>query len=382
MRRALTSLVLVVFLLSIVTPVTPRTGRAQGDRFSAGQQVFVTEDDVSIRVEPSPESPVVDTVDSGHPLRIVDGEPVESNGFEWWNVSDDAFGIEGWIASQFISADASAIASDIPTQAPASPTPSIASSTTETTLEARDLIFEPTTLYLAESDEPTVIHLSNKGALVHRFRIDELGIDVEAEPGETVDIEIPAGTAAGLYSFYCSVPGHREAGMAGTLVIVPDLAAAEASPHAAVDPPGCDGFHEYVTRLEAAIDRAASANPESEALFAGSPSSSEHAPTLMIAELTPEQMILVGTFFADAAHEMSLVEPPEFARSWSQLQIQLAETYAAFLEYAATNGLRAANLLFGTTLDGITEITRNVLLEGGPCPAFLAWAISQLDRGI
>jgi len=31
----------------------------------------------------------------------------------------------------------------------------------------------------------------------------------------TVTVNLPAGT----YTFYCSVPGHKEAGMTGTLVV-------------------------------------------------------------------------------------------------------------------------------------------------------------------
>ena len=99
-------------------------------------------------------------------------------------------------------------------------TPTVAppmSTSMETPLAARDLIFEPAELYLAESGKPTVIHFTNKGALTHHFHIDELGIEAEAQLGATVDIEIQGGTPAGIYTFYCSVPGHKEAGMFGTL---------------------------------------------------------------------------------------------------------------------------------------------------------------------
>jgi uncharacterized cupredoxin-like copper-binding protein len=54
---------------------------------------------------------------------------------------------------------------------------------------------------------------------VHDFTIDALDLKVTANPGETVEFEIPAGTAADEYQFYCSIPGHKEAGMTGTLTI-------------------------------------------------------------------------------------------------------------------------------------------------------------------
>jgi uncharacterized cupredoxin-like copper-binding protein len=58
--------------------------------------------------------------------------------------------------------------------------------------------------------------LVNDGAILHDVTIEELDDEkvVEAEGGQsatgTVELE------AGEYTFYCSVPGHRAAGMEGT----------------------------------------------------------------------------------------------------------------------------------------------------------------------
>ena len=59
--------------------------------------------------------------------------------------------------------------------------------------------------------------LGPNGAALHTFVIDELDVKVEVQPGAngTATINAPAGT----YTFYCDVPGHREAGMEGTLTI-------------------------------------------------------------------------------------------------------------------------------------------------------------------
>ena len=86
-------------------------------------------------------------------------------------------------------------------------------------LTARDIAYDPTTLTIQAADEPVTITFENVGAAEHDFVIDALEIHVVAMPGETVDIVIPAGTAPGTYDFYCSVPGHKEAGMVGTLVV-------------------------------------------------------------------------------------------------------------------------------------------------------------------
>lgn len=54
--------------------------------------------------------------------------------------------------------------------------------------------------------------------MLHDFTIDELDAHVAAEKGETNQGGFHAGRP-GTYTFYCSEPGHREAGMEGTLVI-------------------------------------------------------------------------------------------------------------------------------------------------------------------
>lgn len=83
------------------------------------------------------------------------------------------------------------------------------------TITATDLAFEPTELSLpAETVDLTLV---NEGAAEHDVTVDELDLEVYAAPGETttesVDLE------AGTYTFYCSIPGHREAGMEGTLTV-------------------------------------------------------------------------------------------------------------------------------------------------------------------
>ncbi len=62
------------------------------------------------------------------------------------------------------------------------------------------------------------IQVVNGGFLPHDFTVDELSIsqDLTQEP---VQVTIPADAALGTYEFYCSVPGHREQGMVGTLTI-------------------------------------------------------------------------------------------------------------------------------------------------------------------
>jgi uncharacterized cupredoxin-like copper-binding protein len=86
-------------------------------------------------------------------------------------------------------------------------------------IDAKDIAFVPTELTIQAADEPVTITMKNTGAALHNFAIDALNIDVDVNPGETVEIVIPAGTAPGTYDFYCNVPGHKEAGMVGTLTV-------------------------------------------------------------------------------------------------------------------------------------------------------------------
>jgi len=67
----------------------------------------------------------------------------------------------------------------------------------------------------AETD--VVVSLVNTGAAVHNLVVDELAIDLEVPAGETrvFVLNAPAGT----YTYYCSQPGHRQAGMVGTLTV-------------------------------------------------------------------------------------------------------------------------------------------------------------------
>lgn len=83
-------------------------------------------------------------------------------------------------------------------------------------IEAKEYEFSPNELR-AEGSK-IVIHLSNVGVIEHDLQIR--GVDdayVYTAPGESAALEItlPAGT----YEFYCTVPGHFELGMQGTLVV-------------------------------------------------------------------------------------------------------------------------------------------------------------------
>ena len=99
----------------------------------------------------------------------------------------------------------------------------------------RDIAFEPATLE-GRAGEVMEIALNNTGSLAHDFTIREIAADVamtqvasRAQNSDTgIHVHLDARTesvmqlrvaAPGTYEFYCSVSGHRSAGMAGTLVV-------------------------------------------------------------------------------------------------------------------------------------------------------------------
>lgn len=87
-----------------------------------------------------------------------------------------------------------------------------AESSAEVTLA--DFSIDPDTLAVTSG---ATISLVNNGAVQH-----DLVVDTQAspmlEPGGEAVMEL-TDVAPGVYDMYCSVPGHREAGMEGTITV-------------------------------------------------------------------------------------------------------------------------------------------------------------------
>ncbi|MDQ3657770.1 MAG: cupredoxin domain-containing protein, partial [Chloroflexota bacterium] len=108
------------------------------------------------------------------------------------------------------------------------------------TLEAQDPY--AWSVYELEASPGQVIQVTNVGFLEHNFTVDELGIAEDLPPGEPVDVTVPEDVAVGdTYVYYCSVPGHREGGMEGTLTIVEAGAAAPAGESTEASPEASQG---------------------------------------------------------------------------------------------------------------------------------------------
>jgi len=82
------------------------------------------------------------------------------------------------------------------------------------TVDAKEFVFDPATLSVP-ADEEVTVEIVNGGTVEHDFTIDEASVKIATPATETVSGSFTV--AAGTYTFYCSVPGHRESGMEGTL---------------------------------------------------------------------------------------------------------------------------------------------------------------------
>ena len=87
------------------------------------------------------------------------------------------------------------------------------------TLIANDnLTWTPTKLDLVAGQ---ILQVQNPGVIEHHFVVDEWGVNETISAGETVLVRVPSDAQTGtVFVFYCSVPGHRAAGMEGTITIL------------------------------------------------------------------------------------------------------------------------------------------------------------------
>ncbi len=84
---------------------------------------------------------------------------------------------------------------------------------------ATDFAFRPAQ-FRVRARQTVNIALPNRGAILHDLTIPALRFQIVAQSGQRPAAALTA-TAPGTYEFYCSVPGHQEAGMVGQLIVMP-----------------------------------------------------------------------------------------------------------------------------------------------------------------
>ena len=72
----------------------------------------------------------------------------------------------------------------------------------------------------AKAGETVALRLENTHNAPHSFDVDALNVHVSAAPG-TQRLILFTPATPGTYTFYCAIPGHRDLGMEGTLLVEP-----------------------------------------------------------------------------------------------------------------------------------------------------------------
>jgi uncharacterized cupredoxin-like copper-binding protein len=113
----------------------------------------------------------------------------------------------------------------------------------ELTIVATDFAYTPSTLEVRDG-QPVHLRLQNDGSLEHDLSLSglpiaegsvaatpesghdmshlhtdaALSVHLSAQPGQTASVSFTP-TEPGSYRFICTIPGHQEAGMFGTLMV-------------------------------------------------------------------------------------------------------------------------------------------------------------------
>jgi uncharacterized cupredoxin-like copper-binding protein len=82
-------------------------------------------------------------------------------------------------------------------------------------VSATEMAYDPDEMAVAAGTVEIVMHTD--GTILHDLRIADQPFIVEAGAGETGTAQV--ALEQGSYEFYCSLPGHREAGMEGVLEV-------------------------------------------------------------------------------------------------------------------------------------------------------------------
>lgn len=81
-----------------------------------------------------------------------------------------------------------------------------------------DYAFDPQDLTFNQGDKVTLT-IKNEGSTAHDFTVEALDVSSgQIAVGDSAQVEIPTDQP-GEYEVVCTVPGHKELGMVGTLTI-------------------------------------------------------------------------------------------------------------------------------------------------------------------
>ena len=82
-----------------------------------------------------------------------------------------------------------------------------------------EFVFSPKEI-TALAGQPIIVTVINKGKIEHDFHIEALGVKLHSliPPGKSASLEFTP-TKKGSFEFFCLVPGHKEVGMKGVVIV-------------------------------------------------------------------------------------------------------------------------------------------------------------------
>jgi uncharacterized cupredoxin-like copper-binding protein len=98
----------------------------------------------------------------------------------------------------------------------AAPAPAAAPQDADVVILFTDFDYAPQRLEIA-AGEPLRLHLRNDGAIVHDLVFEDGSQSGQVRPGDAITVELDPQTASSVA--WCSVPGHRDAGMELEVVV-------------------------------------------------------------------------------------------------------------------------------------------------------------------
>lgn len=89
---------------------------------------------------------------------------------------------------------------------------------TPITIVAKEFKFEPAEITVTPG-QAVKLTLKNEGVIDHDLIIQAIGFKITAQPGRSETKTFIAPAAPGTYAIDCDIAGHKDAGMAGKLIV-------------------------------------------------------------------------------------------------------------------------------------------------------------------
>ncbi len=86
------------------------------------------------------------------------------------------------------------------------------------TVTASEFKYDPATIN-ASPGQTINLTVKNAGTVQHTWVLSAANVKLTIDPGQSVNQTFTAPATAGTYQYECDIPGHKEAGMIGQLIV-------------------------------------------------------------------------------------------------------------------------------------------------------------------